>query len=262
MNYLFRLVIDCLFLYRIYKTKPKMNMKPFTILLSSLLIASVAIKANAQTTIVLQPGPIEGKDAFLHGLASESDNNFGSNAQLPADAWTFGGDAGIIRSIMEFDLSSIPAGAVINGAYLSLYSWDSSGGLGQHSTQSGSNDSWVQRITSSWDELTVTWNTPPSVDVINQVALPASTSSTQDYLDIDVSTLVQDMVDNPSTSFGFMLRLQDETYYRRMNFASSDLHCTLNWLLLIAIPEQQYQKESMKKAILNYFPILTMVNLL
>ncbi len=54
-----------------------------------------------------------------------------------------------------------------------------------------------------------------------------------DYVGIDVTTLVQDMVDDPMGSFGFQLALANETLYRRMNFASSDhansdLHPTLH----------------------------------
>ncbi len=186
------------------------------------LILLSFLDGNSQTTLVLQPGDSLGKDALLHGLSSQINNNYGSNGQLAASAWTFSGIPGVVRSVLEFDLSSVPNGATIDSAFLSLYAWDSNAGLGQHSTLSGSNECWIQRITSSWDESTVTWNDQPTTTIINQVAMAASTIPTQDYLDIDVTNLVQDMLDNPSSSFGFLIRLQNESYHRQMNFASSD----------------------------------------
>jgi hypothetical protein len=191
-------------------------------LIAILFLLFSFFSANGQTTITLQPNASLGNDALLHGLSSQIHVNYGNNPQLAAGALTFGGIPGVIRNVLDFDLSSIPNGAIINSAYLSLYSWDTNTGLGQHSTFSGSNNCWLQRITSTWDESTVTWNNQPTVTIVNQVSLAASTSMTQNYLNIDVSALVQDMTDNPSTSFGFLLRLKNESYYRRLNFASSD----------------------------------------
>jgi hypothetical protein len=48
----------------------------------------------------------------------------------------------------------------------------------------------------------------------------------QDYV-MDVTSMVQDMVTNPSSNYGFMLQLINEQYYRCMLFASSD-HANAN----------------------------------
>ena len=177
---------------------------------------------NAQTTIILRPDATAGKDALLHGLVSEVNNNYGDTPDFYAAAWTFSGVPGVIRSIVEFDLASVPANASITSSKLSLYARDNTDGIGQHSTLSGPNDCWLERITSAWVESTVTWNTQPSTTTHNRVMLPASTSPTQNYTDIDVTALVQDMIDNPSESFGFMIKLSNENYYRKMVFCSSD----------------------------------------
>lgn len=190
-------------------------------LLTSTLSAFI-FQLNAQTTITLQPDAAQGKDAMLHGLSSQASTNFGSSDQFPSDAWTFSGTEGILRSVVGFDLTSIPVGSTINSAALSLYAYDQTTGLGQHSTMSGSNESVLQRVTTPWDESTVTWNSQPSSTSVNEVLLPASTSPTQNYTNIDVTQLVQDMVDNPSSSYGFLLKLVTESYYRKMNFCSSD----------------------------------------
>jgi gliding motility-associated-like protein len=128
-----------------------------------------------------------------------------------------------LRDLIEFDLSTIPIGSVITSAKISLYAWTSTTtGNGQHSVANGSNSAWVRRITSPWGENTVTWNTAPSTTTANQVIMPMSTSSTQDYLNINVTNMTQDMVNNPSGSFGYYFQLQTETYYRKLNFCSSD----------------------------------------
>jgi len=173
--------------------------------------------------IILQPDSANGKDALLHGLYSEVDKNYGNNGQLVSDSWTFGGDPGIVRSIFEFDLKQVPENAIITSAKLSLFAWDSPEySLGLHWFSDGSNASWLERVTSNWNESTVTWNNQPSTTTTNSVTLPESTSQTQNYLDINVIQLVQDMINDPSSSFGFMLKLQTEDGYRRMNFCSSD----------------------------------------
>jgi hypothetical protein len=109
----------------------------------------------------------------------------------------------------------------VNSALLSLYTWNSPSN-GQHSNQSGANDAYLNKITSPWNEYTVTWNTMPSVSTLNQAYLPASTIVTQDYTNIYVTALVQDMVTNPSANYGLMLQLVTEQFYRKLIFASSD----------------------------------------
>jgi hypothetical protein len=177
----------------------------------------------AQTTIVLQPGPESGKDALIHGMDSELNANYGTNSQFGASAWTVLGEEAVVRAIIEFDLSALPANAVITNARMSLTAWDSAeGGLLQHSTRSGSNACWLERITSPWNEGTVTWRTQPATTTRNRVEIPESTYPTQNYSDIDVTQLINDIVENPHAGFGFMLKLQSEEYYRTLNFCSSN----------------------------------------
>jgi thioredoxin reductase len=190
-------------------------------LISFALILSSFINVQAQTTIKIQPDAEQGKDALIHQLPSEANRNFGDYPWYTANAWSFGGEDGIYQCVMDFDLSVIPPGAEITSAYLSLYGLDENEGY-PHSTISGSNACWLQRITENWEENTVTWNSRPSTTTENQVAVDSSTYATQNYLNIDVSALVQDMKDNPETSFGFLIKLQVEERYRRMTFASSD----------------------------------------
>lgn len=181
-----------------------------------LLVSCLTVICYSQTTITLQPDSSGGKDAFIATNVSS-----GTHQDYLALAWTNSGTDVWARGLLEFDLSSIPHGATIISASLSLYYSSDSPNDG-HSSLSGSNESVLQRITSSWDEHSVTWATQPSTTDTNAVTLAESTSLDQDYPDIDVTALIQDMINNPSTSYGFMFRLVTEIKYRSMLFASSD----------------------------------------
>ncbi len=141
---------------------------------------------------------------------------------LVCATWTYNGDLMHIRDYLAFDLSSIPENAIITDARLSLYynptdpyeSWD---------YHTGENDLYIQRVTSEWDEHTIVWDNQPSTTTENQVELPPSIDSTQDYLDINVTEMVITMADPSAENHGFMLRMVDEiNYYKGLLFASSD----------------------------------------
>jgi len=51
----------------------------------------------------------------------------------------------------------------------------------------------------------------------------------QDYLNIDVTELITDMVNQPDSNFGFMLKLKNEQTYRSLILASSDHADSTKW---------------------------------
>ncbi len=80
----------------------------------------------------------------------------------------------------------------------------------------------MQLLTSSWNPSTVTWNTQPDTTTTDEVTLPKSTSEWEDYLNINVTALISDLYNNPSTYTGIMLRLQDENpVYNGLIFGSN-----------------------------------------
>jgi hypothetical protein len=189
--------------------------------LTVLLIPSLA--AAQPVTIILQPDGLCGKDAIVAGCipCGYDNTNFGNSEELSAIAWTNSGAISNGRSLMQFDLTSIPTGSVVQSAYLSLY-FDPTSSNGQHSSLSGPNDAYLSEISSYWDETTVTWNNQPGTSSTNQVYLPQSISPTQDYLNMDATAMIQDFVNNPAQNYGMMLQLATEQYYRSLIFASSD----------------------------------------
>ena len=179
--------------------------------------------AFAQTTVTFQPDASQGQDALIGDCipCGYYYTNFGAADDFAAMAWTNGGNISNGRSLIRFDLSSIPSGATVTSALLSLY-FNPSSSNGDHQSLSGPNTALLQQITSSWDEYTVTWDNQPTTTSSGEVVLPQTTTNTEDRPDIDVTALVQQMVADPATNYGLLFRQETESYYRRMIFSSSD----------------------------------------
>lgn len=194
-------------------------MKKFRCFLYLILVGVLFFLPGCETNkpkiLTLQPDSDTGKDAYLRSLSP--DTNYGTHPDFNSEAVTNSGNYVAVRSVIDFDLSSIPSTADIREAKLYLYTYNSPR-TGQHN---GTNLSYLQRVTSNWDEMTVTWNTAPATTILHQVTLPTSTSVDENYI-VDLKELLQDYITDKEHSYGFMLRLDDETPYNRMIFASSD----------------------------------------
>ncbi len=188
-------------------------------------------KAASQiNTLQLKPGASGGKDAYLASFGSSV--NYGVHPEYSAVAWTCGGSNCYGRGLLSFDLSSIPSGAVIVDARLNLYA-NTNPVNGNGVAMQGSNAAFLYRVTSPWSEMNVTWNNQPGYSTTNALFLPMSATSFQNYLNLNVTSLVADMLNNPVTSDGFMLKLLNETPYTTITFASSDYSDPLLWPELI-----------------------------
>ncbi len=172
------------------------------------------IETPGDTCITLKPGPADGIDAEVWSL--DPNTNFGTHDENRANAWTWDGQSGIQRSFLRFSLDAMPEGAILEYAGLSLFALDDP----DTQLHAGENQSYIRRVIEDWDEATITWDNQPAVTATHEVEHTAATSGYEDFTDIDVTELVQDMID--TENYGFMLRLQSETTYRRLGFASSD----------------------------------------
>jgi hypothetical protein len=212
---------------------------------------------NADSCIVIKPDWESGADAVLHGLSSEFNTNYGTQSQFCANAWTFGGTSGTVRSVIDFHIQNwVPVGAQITSATLKLYGLTVSGyGFGQHSSLSGSNACWLERVTTQWNENTVTWNTQPQTTIQNRVSMSQSTTGNQNY-SVNVTQLVIDMLQNSLSSYGFMIKLKNEQHYRRMNFYSSDyvIDSLRPELKICYIRSSTGISEEMNKITVNVYP--------
>lgn len=197
------------------------------------MAASSNVFSQTQHTLSLKPNASIGEDAniFTRVGSNDANTNFGTFPEINMSTWTWGGYQGTLRSLLRFSqLSNIPSNATIISAELRLY------GL-QTSVISGYNDSYypgstfptnplyIQQVTSQWNENNVTWNTQPTTTTQNQISAPASTSQNNyNYFtnSPNLVAMVQNMVSNPTSNYGFMIKLQTEQTYRSFNFASSD----------------------------------------
>lgn len=199
-----------------------------TVLFLFLGLGLSTMPAMAQHTLDLQPDSTAGIDAWIWSFGPARSINFGVyNAQnrgfhnvLRAEVWKWGGLAtpDTIRALLRFDLSSIPQNAIVLDAKLSLFYYANPG----FTPQIGDNAMLIQPITAPWSEADVTWANQPTADSTRALRIPASTAPDQDYIDLDVRNLVQEMVYFPDANYGFMLRLVHEHPYHGLTFASSD----------------------------------------
>jgi len=183
-------------------------------------------RLEAQTTLTLSPD----KDAVLHislkpGSESQIYTNYGTEARFYAEEWTSSGYRFACRSIIDFDLSQIPAGAKIVSAQLSLYA-DGSNQVSYATTNNSgykTNACYLERVTEPWTEMGVTYNNQPATTIQNRALLPESQTNNENYTNMNVTALVQDMVNDPAESFGLMLLLLTEGYpYAQMSFCSRE----------------------------------------
>src|SRR6185295_1424724 len=122
-----------------------------------------------------------GKDASIWSNATVTYTP--SYHSLTAYGWTNQGNPGIKRALVEFDLTSLPANITVTNASLSFY-YNPTDSVESVDVHSGNNACIIQRIVTPWNETTVDWLSQPYTTTQNEVQLPASTSSTQDYLNI------------------------------------------------------------------------------
>jgi len=152
-----------------------------------------------------------------------------SDFDLAGVAWSISGNSYICRGYFKFFLDFIPQGTMIDSARLTLFGNPSPQHSPGHSNFSGSDACFIKRVTSNWYDTSITWNNQPSSTSQNEINLPQSISSMQDYPDIDVTAAVIDMINNPQSNYGFVLQLQTEIQYRSLDFASGDCTDSTKW---------------------------------
>ena len=112
-------------------------------------------------TLTLQPDSAHGKDALIADCipCGYTYSNYGDFVEFNALSWTMNSNVAIHRSLIQFDFSTIPTNSLVQSATLTLFfDPNSSNAFGLHSNLSGSNDAYLQKINSPWDEHLVTLN--------------------------------------------------------------------------------------------------------
>ena len=148
----------------------------------------IVVLIAAMSLPLLAQAPPSG-DTFVS--SSFGKTNFGSGIALAVQpgATTF----------IQFNLSTVPAGATVTKATLRLYV--------DAVTKSGSFD--VYQVNSSWNESTLTYNTAPTPGASATGGHPTSVTSASynQFLLIDITSLVQGWVSGSITNNGVALAL-------------------------------------------------------
>lgn len=161
-----------------------------------LLILFPFISLHAQVTVT--ETIIASRDSYIssvtQGNTNEINTNFGSSTQLQS------GDNNQKRTLLYFDLSSIPSNAIIDSAYVTLRVV---GGSGNRLTCG------VYYLTRSWEELTVTWNFPwtnPGGDNTQIIPIEqVDVTNTQIYRTWMLTSTVQSWINGTIINNGLLL---------------------------------------------------------
>lgn len=129
-----------------------------------------------------------------HVLSTASGTNYGSEAKVVT-----GGAGGTYEAYIQFDLTDAPTSSEVIAAYL-LLPWE-------RQSDAGTGD--LRRLTSSWDEGTVTYATKPTNTATNEVSITDAGSSNVGHKAYDITTLYGDIMDN--TNYGFYLHTDGST---------------------------------------------------
>lgn len=140
--------------------------------------------------------------------------------ELCAAAWTKDGSPLLLRSVVRFDLDSIPVGAEILSAHLSLFSNPAPLNGNHRDANSGSHNAlFIERINGPWINPGVDWFSQPSTSSQQRIIIPHTPEPFSDLIKMDVTGMVRDMA--KEGNYGFMIRLQQERAYTIRNFCSS-----------------------------------------
>ncbi len=185
---------------------------------------------NISECVSLQYGTATSVGANISEFLPTTNINLAGYADFIASEWTYGGVPAETRGLLKFNLTDIPVGATVVSAKLNLYAnLNSHNGYNGQPMYGTSNASYIKMVTSPWKPDSVTWNTEPTSTDANQVSLAQSTSVTQNYLNLDISTFVQSWLNNPSTNYGIELQMLNPVYYSSLIFCSPAFPDSTRW---------------------------------
>jgi len=191
------------------------------------LILKIPWDSNQWKTLVLQPGPDEGKDAMISNL--DGDKNFGDYKYFET---TFITEPVLTvmrsnRSLIWFNLNAVPKSAVIRKVTLQLFydlpvpfdpvyltDIDPSTGKFRYGGV-------LQQIVEVWEEDKVTWNTQPKTIESNQVFISPFNLNVN-FITVDVTRLFVPINEVAAPNYGMFFRLWPIEHFPGFRFASSD----------------------------------------
>ena len=169
------------------------------------------------------------KDASISEFRSTT--NYGSSTIMNASRWTYSAAGGTgfytTKALHQFDLSTLPVGALISSAIMKLHVDTTDPVYNQHLNLGAGNQATVNQVGSAWGENTVTWNTAPSVFTApllptSPVYIPSLGHTTTSDVVANVTSMVQNMI-TTGVNNGFQISMTDNSdYYHWLTFASRE----------------------------------------
>jgi hypothetical protein len=179
-------------------------------------VDTLMINVNSPNSITLTANSTNF--SAIEYIGASPDQTNASPLELGAEAWTIGGSTVFVRSVFRFNLSTLPA-LPIKSAKLTLYSNPTPGTANLTTPNFGTgNAMYIQRASANWSTTGASWLNQPAADAAGQVSIPQTNASTLDLVNVDVTTLVNNMI--ASGNYGFMIRLQNEAIYNSRIFCS------------------------------------------
>ena len=177
---------------------------------------------NTYNSVSMYPDQSKGFKQLLITNENLTTGNI-SLFDFPSWAWTdnsHGYPSYNGRTLLQYNLANIPKNSTVISAKLYMYAKsDEASALVGSPTYGNNNAGYFQKITSSWNYPNTGWNNQPNVDASSQIIIPQSSNYTQDYV-TDITSFVKGWVKNPTTNYGLLFRLQNETYYQSLMFES------------------------------------------
>ncbi len=139
--------------------------------------------------------PIQDASVYQY----DPNTNYGLTGTLALYSNLFGSNS-VKRTLIEFDLTSIPPGTTVQQAFLNIYMYN----------QAGTDfDVEVRAVLQPWVETTVTWNNQPihDTDIVNSI--PYQGYGWWHFL---ITPLAQMWVNTPADNHGCKLKLAIEQY--------------------------------------------------
>lgn len=170
----------------------------------------------------LQPGA-EGKDTFLNSFGSRSVSSYGGDSVITV------AESSAKNGLLQFDLTGIPAGAVITSAALDIYA-ESSANAGSILSAYRLIQGWLEGTTSapsastdgaSWDKYDAvnSWSTAGGDYNLTPVS-QTTMAATVGWYSLNLTAPVAGWVDGTIPNFGLLLRAGSG--FGSASFTSSD----------------------------------------
>ncbi len=148
----------------------------------------IFISSGHSAELVLQPDGATGKDSLI--VSSNPTTSYGG-------VEIFNNWGGTDHWVIEFDLSNVPVGAVINSATLEL--------LESGNCQFNVNSLEAHINLSSWDEYLVTWNNSPAYGPSIAINTGDTAGNTCEWIYFDVTQEVLDWYNGTTSNYGFTI---------------------------------------------------------